>query len=633
MEFYANYRVTGNVALAAADEQPLLRAIFNGSANAQLLSPPPAGTYPVPQFSTPLKFFTTRGDGAAPAVRRGLADYSNRGFYSEGTTPRVGSEFDSPPTNLLDPSFTVANGASFFVPGFGELMGQKLFWPVPDVVAPSYVDSCRNNGKAQSLSVTALFDFAALSTETLTGGLLALDDYKCQQDALLPRAIGYTAGLVNHFFRGQLEIEGPPQRVLAVLDQGVAHTVDANGYPRRTGNNAIFGFEKVRLRVRNITPDINESGTGNTFNQALGGSNGPSTGRMVAVARYHRNPCYKPDMSGERRVTMPFSSTFQPPSGCPAVGSRTRYQEISVSAELPVAVGEYGFGSTAAFVDRTFNFAADPIPVNATDLFIRIVYRGPLGQEPDGIAWGTYDAREPMFVAFWNNSDYFNQNGSWASAAGATGVFRKSVKDFQFCVGAGADRVILVQLTGATGNPAMAFPEPAEFMRFAVIAARPVTTENVVFRGNANFFEPQPPVPYSPAIIGLKGTINQANKELIGLTTAPFPLPAAPLADCPASPQSGSPFLWCVEPILVRRALPGGKVAQAIYLDNIVLASSPPDAGTLPNFVQAPVQRVGVNLWDTSLTACPNVLTKSFPDSAELLLLEEDLAGIGKASD
>ena len=567
-------------------------------------------------------------ENASLASRRGLADYSNRGFYSEGTLPRGTYEFTSPPADLLDPSFTVSDGTESVVPGFGTVVAQKLYWPVPDPVAPNYSDTCRVNGKLQLASVPAYAAFAALSSGTLQGGLLALDDYKCHQDALLPRAIAYSVGLVDFFFRGALEIEGPPQRVLGALDQGVAHTVDAAGYPRRTDTNGIFGFSKLRFRVRNVTPDIAESGVGNTYTQTLGGTNGPSSGRLVAVARYHRNPCYKPDMTGERRVTMPLSGNFLPPSGCGPLGSRTRFQEISVSAPLTVAPGDLGSGPASTFADRVFDFSADPIPVNATDLFVQVVYRGPLGAEPDGIALGTYDAREPMFVTFWNNSDHFNQNGVWADATGATGVYRKAVKDFQLCAGAGADRVILVRHSNAnTGVPAMTFPEPAGFMRFAVIAAAPVSTENVVLRGNASFFDPQPPAPYLPRIVGLKGTINQANKESIPLANAPFPVPAAPLADCPVSVAPGE-VLRCVEPILVRRGLNGGKVAEGVYLDNNASAPSPSDPGTLPAFAQAPQQRVGENLWEQeALTACPNVLTKSATAGmSDILLMEEDLA-------
>ena len=134
--------------------------------------------------------------------------------------------------DISDPSFTVVEGAEVILPGYGTLTGQKLLWPVPDLVAPSYADTCRSSGKLQIASVSEFSESSELSSGILVRrGLLSLDDYKCHQDALLPRAIAYSAGLINFFFRGELEIAAPPQRVLAALDQGIPHTVDADGYP------------------------------------------------------------------------------------------------------------------------------------------------------------------------------------------------------------------------------------------------------------------------------------------------------------------------------------------------------------------------------------------------------------------
>ena len=42
------------------------------------------GGYPKPTFSTYADFFST-GTGGANAIGKGLANYSNRGFYSFGT--------------------------------------------------------------------------------------------------------------------------------------------------------------------------------------------------------------------------------------------------------------------------------------------------------------------------------------------------------------------------------------------------------------------------------------------------------------------------------------------------------------------------------------------------------------------
>jgi hypothetical protein len=51
------------------------------------LTPPPLGKYPIVNFSTPLRFFTTRADNANVLFRSGLADYTNRSFFTGGTLP------------------------------------------------------------------------------------------------------------------------------------------------------------------------------------------------------------------------------------------------------------------------------------------------------------------------------------------------------------------------------------------------------------------------------------------------------------------------------------------------------------------------------------------------------------------
>ena len=132
------------------------------------------------------------------------------------------------------------------------------------------------------------------------------------------------------------------------------------------------------------------------------------------------NPRRFLDLPGER--TMAYTAAPPPALGvitepvCP-MGVRTNYQEISVSAELPITAeadlpGGRG-GAAPASIDKTFDFSADPIPVNATDLFIQVVYRGQLGEETDGIAVGNLDVQEPTFFAAWNNTDYyFSETGN-----------------------------------------------------------------------------------------------------------------------------------------------------------------------------------------------------------------------------
>ncbi len=318
-----------------------------------------ASTYPVPNFSVQRKFFTTRLEDTAINSRRGLMDYTNRGFYTER---KFSLGFQSPPVLMNDPSFEQGEFGDLVVTELGTVKVKTLYWQVPDAAAPSYVDPGLRNGKA-AIASNEFWQFYEPSNLVLERGNLTLPNLVAMQDLLAPRAIAYTTGLINFFFRGKLTVDPIAQRVFAVMNQGDPHTMNADGYPIRTSNGQIFGFEKIRLRVRNSTDPITESGTNNVVPQGVG------NGKLVAVARYHRNPCYKPDLTGERIID--FNNTLTEPN-CPQ-GMRTNYQEISVSAPLTIT-GNAGlpFGTTIAdSVEKIFDFAADPIPVNATDLFIR----------------------------------------------------------------------------------------------------------------------------------------------------------------------------------------------------------------------------------------------------------------------
>lgn len=48
-------------------------------------------------------------------------------------------------------------------------------------------------------------------------------------------------------------------------------------------------------------------------------------------------------------------------------------------------------------IPLTFDFT-DRIPINAMDLYLQVVYRGKLGDEPDALVVGTKDISEPTFI-------------------------------------------------------------------------------------------------------------------------------------------------------------------------------------------------------------------------------------------
>jgi hypothetical protein len=367
--------------------------------------------YPIPVFATPLRYFTTRVQGDVPASspdsRLGLMDYANRSFFTAGTTPKSGYAFLRPPVPISSANgYTqsdVSCNLSSDIGHIGRMDLKCTHWThaVVDSIVPGYVDQLPVDGNnvaftAPPLVAESAFRFA----KDAFGGLTTVPEFTIGLAELqnmgnlgVPRAIGYSAGLIDYFFRGKLEIVAPTDQIVAVLNQGAPHTMNAQGYPcagtTTTDGCANFGFEKVRLKVRNDTAAIIETGTTTPVPQATGGS----SSQLVAVAKYHRSSCYKPDLSGERVQVL--AGTITPPTCSGGSTVRTAYQEVSVSAVLTLTAGELDGLTPGTGVEKVFDFTADPIPVNATDLFIQVVYRGKLGQEADGIAVGMVDVSEP----------------------------------------------------------------------------------------------------------------------------------------------------------------------------------------------------------------------------------------------
>jgi len=223
----------------------------------------------------------------------------------------------------------------------------------------------------------------------------------------IPRAVGYVSGFINFFFRGELAVSAPADGVYSVINHGTPHTVDADGIPHPSGGgdtSKAFGFESVRLQVKNTTEDLVDSAFHTSVPQGTGGPGA----KLVAVAHYHRNPCYQPTLTGE--VGEDYLGVIHQPSiDCPS--NRTSLPEISVSNYETVAQGQLDVGDGDLI---TFDFSQDPIPVNATDLFFQVAYRGQLGNEGDGIAVGSVDVSEPMYFVDYNLSDYeYTSNDSW----------------------------------------------------------------------------------------------------------------------------------------------------------------------------------------------------------------------------
>lgn len=570
-EGYTDYRVIRSYAAAVGSISPIpgnalrrmddtlppanaLPAIQLGQANYY-----PGGGGHV-QFSTPVKFFTTRhietgGDDTSLRTRRGMADLANRSFFTAGTLPGfrecqpAGASGCVPtpgPTYPLPPSDLTSSGyAEVSVPSGLRVHGQVVHlaeyaYPITDAVAPNYDQAngalVAYGGKAPLVTKGIWHDVVPsdLLPQYLeaTGYLITYNDMRYMADVLVPRAVGYSAGMLDYFFRGRIKVEAPQDGLFAVTDQGIAHTSDADGYPRCSQSVAapiagepplctagdVFGFTKLRVKLRNDTPAIIESGTGTSVPQSMmtvTATPGAGNPRLVAVARYHRNPCYQSSLAGE--VVVDFAGNVTTPN-C-LHGNRTPYQEISISKPAAVAATDL---NGAISVPVTFDFGSDPIPVNATDLFVQIVYRGPLGEEPDGIAVGSYDVREPSYLTLWNNSDYAGCNGQWyqnplpGSCAGISpSTSIRSIGTARLCIGT----QLLYTRQPPTGNIAT-----GHYIRLAVLLDdQPHSTRGRLLVGTANTLQ----------IIDkmIKGDARQALKEQV--------IPQAPYAPDPLYNKRG----------------------------------------------------------------------------------------------
>jgi hypothetical protein len=208
--------------------------------------------------------------------------------------------------------------------------------------------------------------FPDISNEKLPIGL----DEGCFEDyaaKLIPRAIGYSAALLDYFFRGTIEITAPEDFVYSVID----------------GSATDQKFEYIKANLRNTTLDEEEM----------------VDGTLVAVARYKRMITYSPDYTGGNEPRDPQS--------------RESEYAYSVSAQNTTLL------QTSAPTEVTFDFTADAIPAGVTDLSLQVVFLGTLGNETDtAVAVGMVDLTEPTHFTFFNSTDEMPENGTLVGSGG-----------------------------------------------------------------------------------------------------------------------------------------------------------------------------------------------------------------------
>ena len=294
----------------------------------------------------------------------GVAQRTNREFLSQGTNFIEGQPWS---TRGDFPEPVRRGFTDYLVPDLFALSPGMTLPPEFVIICGHEASNCRmwmfDTDATQRASTLSLFD-QDLRRHANGQRLFSLNrfNYNTAHDVLIPRAVSYSAGFVNHFFRGKLDVLAPERGPFAVVDHS-------------SGD----GFNTIRARVRNATP-----------NEAL------SQGTVQAIVKYHRNTCYRADLTGE--FTASDSGVLQPPCAYPGWRSEESYVRVTAETSATWEPGETK--------EMTFQFQ-EPIPFDATDVILQVYYRGLVGIEENGFALGAIDLSEPTYYTLMNGTDVF----------------------------------------------------------------------------------------------------------------------------------------------------------------------------------------------------------------------------------
>jgi hypothetical protein len=235
--------------------------------------------------------------------------------------------------------------------------------------------------------------------------------YDAAASDLVPLATRYSAGLIDYFFRGEMEIKLPADGFYSVID---------GGDPASNCKDSC-GFKKIKVIVKNTTAAIN--GVAQDF---VGGT-------TTAIVKFSRNSCYMPDLSGEVSTVLPYNADCFLVNGEP--------QEEQVVADALPAPFSLAVGEEKAL---TLTFAT-PIPVNAWNVKLQFIYKGKVGLEEDSVAVHTHRISAPTPTRFLNDTDYLliNQKYYTRSEVEANQALLSVVSPFTCAPGAPGSKILV----------------------------------------------------------------------------------------------------------------------------------------------------------------------------------------------
>lgn len=178
-------------------------------------------------------------------------------------------------------------------------------------------------------------------------------DNRCHEEyaqKLIPRAVGYSAGLLDYFFRGNIEITLPDSGVYAQIQ------------PPATG------FTQIKLMAKNTSANGEQMNNG-TIELVVG--------YRLAIDNPFLNYPETYPFQAENEMTYRVVPEKNGIRSIPYNGS----------------------------VELTFDLSQNPIPLWAINVMIQLVYHGWLGSEDGAVVVGFKDISEPTPVDLFNDMD------------------------------------------------------------------------------------------------------------------------------------------------------------------------------------------------------------------------------------
>jgi hypothetical protein len=348
-------------------------------------------------FLQPRGFWDSWSGAGYAAASDGMAAYTSTNYVSAGTDYVAkfalnvrGVEPQSTPRYPLPQPTPAPSGTGIFselLAGASPSVAQELRALCPNVSwCKMYFYGSTREPRARK-SALSIFDpdlkalangapLVDLETQQTYAarGLFAQNrlTYREALNDLIPKVAGYSAGMVNYFFRGEMRIDPPDHSVYAVLD----HALEKNA--------GQHGFREVTLKLTNLTGIASAPVTAAAAAAAV--SPEAMSGEFRAVAKFRRNTCYTPELT--RQI------------GMPGIGASCR------SALDEIVVSEPITESLAAGQTKVMSFTfTKPIPIESTDLILQVVFNGQLGAEEDAVAVTSKDVSEPSFFGYANMLD------------------------------------------------------------------------------------------------------------------------------------------------------------------------------------------------------------------------------------